>query len=171
MSIEKEVHFFDMDGTLLFSPLPDPGKDIYAQKKGKPFPHIGWWSKPESLDQEIFDIPTKPEIDAIYREVHKDENKHAILLTNRIFRLENEAKKVLHSHGMYFEHYSFKNNNHEKGQRILAIMTKYYPDVKNIVFYDDDQKHLDNAIEVLGHLDFNLKLVKVSSDLDYLNQN
>ena len=82
----------------------------------------------------------------------------------------DEVKKVLDSHNMTFEHYSYKHNDHEKGDRMLEIMKKYYSGVKNIVFYDDDQKHLDNAEMVLAGKDYNLKTVKISSDLDYLDQ-
>jgi hypothetical protein len=181
------------------SPLPETGKDIYQQVKGKPYPHIGWWSKPESLDMDIFDIRPKSGMEEVYRNVMKNPEAHAVLLTNRQYKLGDEVKKVLDSHNMTFEHYSYKHNDHEKGDRMLEIMKKYYPGVKNIVFYDDDdshfnliknkpemfkdyniklyhvngdyiQKHLDNAEMVLAGKDYNLKTVKISSDLDYLDQ-
>ena len=63
---------------------------------------------------------------------------------------------------MPFEHYSYKHNNDENGDRILQIMKQFYPGVKNIIFYDDDQRHLDNAEMVLEGTDYNLKTVKIS---------
>ena len=54
----KKLISFDFDDTLFHTPLPEEGKKIWKQKTGKDWPHSrGWWSKPESLDTEIFDIP------------------------------------------------------------------------------------------------------------------
>jgi hypothetical protein len=36
--------------------LPESGKQIYLDKTGKEWPHIGWWGKAESLDIEILKI-------------------------------------------------------------------------------------------------------------------
>jgi len=169
--ITETIYFFDFDGTLMYSPLPDEGKKIYKQKTGNEYPHKGWWSKPESLDLDIFDIQTKTNMEMEFRDVINNPKAHAVLLTNRLGRLGDAVKKVLDKHNMKFEHYSYKDTNKEKGERILDIMTKFYPNVKNIIFYDDDQKHIDNAKSVLAGTDYNLRTVKISSDLDYLNQN
>jgi hypothetical protein len=165
------VTFFDFDGCLFSTPLPETGKDIYAQVTGKKYPHVGWWGRPESLDLNIFDIQPKADIESIYRKVIRSPHDHAVLLTNRQLKLGDLVKKVLDKNQMPFEHYSYKHNNDEKGDRILQIMKQFYPGVKNIVFYDDDQRHLDNAEMVLGGTDYNLKTVKISSDLDYQTQN
>lgn len=168
---QETVHFFDFDGTIMDSPLPETGKDIYAQVTGKKYPHIGWWGRPESLDLNVFDIQPKADIESIYRKVIQSSHDHAVLLTNRQLKLGDLVKKVLDKHQMPFEHYSYKHNNDEKGDRILQIMKQFYPGVKNIIFYDDDQRHLDNAEMVLEGTDYNLKTVKISSDLDYQTQN
>jgi len=168
---EQTVHFFDFDGTLMNSPLPEEGKLIYKQVTGKEYPHLGWWGRPESLDMDVFDIGTKLHVETIYRKVMSSPNDHAVLLTNRQLKLGGLVKKILDSHNMTFEHYSYKSDNDEKGDRILKIMKQYYPNVKNIVFYDDDQKHLDNAEMVLAGTEYKLRTAKISSDLDYLTQN
>ena len=62
---------FDFDDTLCDTPLPYPGKQIWEKKMihfypNNPekwnWPHSGddrksWWTKPESLDISVFDIP------------------------------------------------------------------------------------------------------------------
>ena len=48
---------FDFDDTLCHTPLPEDGKQIWFEKTGTEWPYNGWWSKPESLDLEVFDIP------------------------------------------------------------------------------------------------------------------
>lgn len=168
----EEVHFFDFDGCIMDSPLPETGKIIYEQITGTKYPHLGWWGRSESLDLNIFDIKTKADVEDIYRMVVQDPHKHVVLLTNRQLKLGHLVKTILDKHQLPFEHYSYKSNNDEKGDRILKIMREFYPGVKNIIFYDDDQKHLDNAEMVLNGLDeYYLKTVKISSHLDYLNQN
>ena len=169
--VEETVHFFDFDGTIMHSPLPEDGTVVYKQKTGRDYPHKGWWGRPESLDMDIHDINPINTVETIYRKVISSPHDHAVLLTNRQEKLGVLVKKVLDKHNMPFEHYSYKNNNDEKGDRIFRIMTQFYPGIKNIVFYDDDQRHIDNANMVLGGTDYNLKTVKISSDKDYLNQN
>jgi hypothetical protein len=169
--IEEVVTFFDFDGTLCTTPLPEDGKVIYEQVTGKKYPHVGWWGRAESLDMDIFDIQPKAHVETIYRKVKSSPNEYSVLMTNRQIKLSGEVKKVLDSHDMTFEHYSYKSNNDEKGVRILKIMWQHYPEIKNIVFYDDDDKHLDNAIMVFSdYPEFKLKTVKINSDNHYLNQ-
>lgn len=167
---EETVYFFDFDGTLMNSPLPDAGKDYWSKVKGVKYPHKGWWSKEESLDMNVFDIQPKGQVETIYREVMTNPKDHAVLLTNRQFFLADQIEAVLDKHNMKFEFYSYKQDADEKGDRILKIMTTHYPNVKNIVFLDDDQKHLDNAEMVLAGKGYNLKTIKISSDLDYKTQ-
>ena len=53
----KRLICFDFDDTLFHTPLPEEGKKIWKEKTGQEWPHIGWWGKPESIDNEIFEIP------------------------------------------------------------------------------------------------------------------
>lgn len=167
---EETVYFFDFDGTLMNSPLPDTGKDYWSKIKGTKYPHKGWWSKKESLDMNVFDIQPKAQVETIYREVMTNSQDHAVLLTNRQYFLADQIEAVLEKHNIKFEIYSYKQDSDEKGDRILRIMKTHYPGVKNIVFLDDDQKHLDNAETVLAGKGYNLKTIKISSDLDYKTQ-
>ncbi len=169
--MQETVYFFDFDGTLMDSPMPtDANKKLYQKVRGREYPHRGWWSKAESLDMEIFNIQPLAAIEQVFRDAHDNPQHHAVLLTNRIYMIEKEIRKVLDKHRMYFEHYSFKATNDNKGQRILDIMQRYYPNVKNIVFFDDDQKHLDDTTAALAGYDYNLKLVKIKADATYLTQ-
>ena len=52
----KKLISFDFDDTLVKTPLPEEGKIVWKEKTGTDWPHRGWWSKPESLDMEIFDM-------------------------------------------------------------------------------------------------------------------
>ena len=52
----QTLYCFDFDDTLIHTMLPDPGMQIWEEKTGKPWPYIGWWSKFETLDMDIFDM-------------------------------------------------------------------------------------------------------------------
>lgn len=157
----KKVVFFDFDGTLMDSPLPETGKDIYKEKTGNIYPHKGWWGRSESLDLKVFDIKTNPEIESIFRKYASDPNVKVVLLTNRQLKLAEPIMNVLSKHNMVFDVYSYKNDNREKGERILDIMQNKFPDIKSVEFYDDDVKHLDNTRDVLIDSDYEFNLYHI----------
>ena len=142
---EKKVVFYDFDGTLMDSPLPEDGKSIYQEKTGKPYPHMGWWGRSESLDLNVFDIQTNHEVEMAYRKDKADPNAYVILLTNRLAKLDRSVIAVLNKHGMSFDAYSFKNDGREKGERVLDIMKTSYPNITKLEFYDDDPRHIENV--------------------------
>jgi hypothetical protein len=162
---EKKVVFYDFDGTLMDNPLPEVGKVIYQEKTGKPYPHIGWWGRPESLDLNVFDIQTNPEVEAAYRKDSSDPNTHVVLLTNRLSKLSEPVKKVLAKHNMTFDIYSFKKDDREKGERVLDIMRSTYPDIKTLEFYDDDPTHIQNVNDNLIDTDFNYQVHHVTDGI------
>ena len=157
----KRVVFYDFDGTLMDSPLPDPGKQIYREKTGKVYPHQGWWGRAESLDLDVFDIETNSDVESMFRKDASDPNTYVVLLTNRLSRLSEPIKKVLAKHNMVFDYYSFKNDGREKGERIVDILKSNYPDATNVEFYDDDMKHIQNVRDNLIDTDYEFKVYHV----------
>ncbi len=135
----ETLNFFDFDGTLMNSPEPEEGKELYAKIMGTVYPYIGWWSKKESL--EPFDIkPIQSTVTEL--ENRKNEpNSLTILLTNRIKELEPTVKAILEKNNLYFDDYNFKSQNNEKSDRIKEYIEKY-PTVKNINVYDDRDKEI-----------------------------
>ena len=55
----KKLICFDFDDTLCHTLKPEEGKVIWKEKFGTDWPHRGWWSKPETLDLDIFDTKIK----------------------------------------------------------------------------------------------------------------
>jgi tRNA nucleotidyltransferase/poly(A) polymerase len=157
----NKVVFYDFDGTLMDSPLPDPGKNIYREKTGKVYPHQGWWGRPESLDLNVFDIQTNPEIESLFRKDASDPNTRVVLLTNRLSRLSEPIKKILDKHNMIFDHYSFKNDGREKGERIYDILKSKYPETEFVEFYDDDIKHFQSVRDNLIETDYEFKVYHI----------
>ena len=72
-----KLAIFDFDGTLISTPLPDEGRVAYKEKTGKDWQHKGWWSKPESLDQTLFDMP---EVRSTIKAYHEEKSKAGVLI-------------------------------------------------------------------------------------------
>jgi tRNA nucleotidyltransferase/poly(A) polymerase len=159
---QNKVVFYDFDATIMDSPHPDPGKQIWAQKTGTPYPHKGWWGRNESLSLDVFDIQPNQEIYAQYKKDAADPNTKVVLLTNRIPQNSEAIKKVLAKHSITFDAYSYKKDHKEKGERIWDILHNQFPDYKVFEFYDDDLKHLYNAKQMFeDEPDYKFKLYHV----------
>ena len=128
-------NFFDFDGTLSQSPLPETGKPKWKEVTGTEYPHKGWWSKPESLSIEVFNIQPNPEVRAAL--VESLDNGHTNwILTTRLPRLKEHVLKVVESFGIdttRFDGHSFASNL-DKGQRILSIIGD---DATEVHVYED----------------------------------
>ncbi len=137
----KVYNFFDFDGTLMVTPLPDPGKSVWKEVKGTDYPHLGWWGKPHSLDLEVFDIQANPEVLAALN-CGFDNGCNNYILTSRQRSLSTEVKKVLTHNGIdidKFNGFSFASSR-DKGQRILDIIAGFEDLISEINVYEDREK-------------------------------
>jgi tRNA nucleotidyltransferase/poly(A) polymerase len=151
---EKVVKFFDFDGCLVNSVQPEEGMPLYKAATGKDYPHKGWWNRPESLDLDIFDIQPNSEIERAFREATNDKNAYTVLLTSRQKPLKDHVMKILQKHNMVFDDYAFRDDERDKGERILDIMIYLYPDVKKLEFYDDDFNNIQSVHDSLIDTDY-----------------
>lgn len=133
------LNVFDFDGTLMDSPMPEPGKAKYKEITGKDWPHKGWWGQTDSL--EPFDVqPIKDTIN-LYNEYTSIPNSVNVLMTNRMAKFEPIVKDKIK--GVYvFDYYDFKNDNREKPDRIKEIL-KNNPSIDVVNIFDD----MDEQIE------------------------
>lgn len=141
-----KISFFDFDGTLINSPTPlSGGEKIYKEKTGKNWPHIGWFSKSESLDMDVFDIPVIPSVVADYRTESKNPNTVTVMMTGRLKKLANEVKTILFAHGLIFDEYYFNYGGTTLDGKIKAMneLLDKYPDVIDISFHDDRVPHME----------------------------
>lgn len=135
---------FDFDGTLVDTPLPEIGKKEYKEKTGNEWPYTGWWSKPLSLDMEIFDMPTVPMVmDAYDKEKGKPETG-MIMLTGRMSRLGDLVKNILDKKELTFHEYHYNRGgttDEAKIQTLNSLMVKY-TNVTSVEMWDDREEHL-----------------------------
>lgn len=136
------LSFWDFDGTLMDSPVPEEGRAKWKEVTGSDFPHpTGWWSKPESLDDEVFDIKPFPAVLSQLNDDNARTDTKTILLTNRDIKLAPQVKHLLNKYNIHFDGFSMKDGSGEKDER----MDKYienYPDVKEISFFEDMEDQL-----------------------------
>lgn len=159
----KRLIVFDFDGTLMDTPLPEEGKRMWSDFYKTEYPYIGWWSKKESLDLNVFNI--KP-FESTYDEYLKERQKldtTIILMSNRVEKLRHEIKSVLNKNNVFVDKIDLNYNNDNKGQKLLGYIDKY-PDVIEVVVYDDRESDLDsfeNVRPVLEKRNINFIINKV----------
>lgn len=139
-----ELYIFDFDGTLVYSPLPDTGKELYEQKTGQKWPHTGWWSRRESIDPTIFNIEEIESVVNAYREIREKDNAMVVMMTGRITRLEKQVKAILESKGLVFDMYLFNTGGETCDVKIAHIesILEKTPSIKYIHAFDDRQSHI-----------------------------
>lgn len=166
----KVYEFFDFDGSLIDSPLPEYGKEMWKEVKGTEYPHLGWWGRPESLDLNVFDIKANPVVkQALLEAVEK--KHHRYILTSRILRLEKEVKAVLAHNGLdgVFDGFSFFSPR-DKGQRILDMISGHEDLVSEIKVYEDREKEfiaLEIARPIIEKHGIKFTVIKVDIDHDF----
>ena len=134
---------FDFDDTLCNTMNPVDGKRIWKEKMGYDYPHVGWWSKPETLDLDIFETPLNKWVYDEYLKSVSDSDNYVILATGRIEKLRPEVENILNKYNLSFDGiylnrggdtYTFKSRLFEK------MISELQPD--EFIMYDDREEHL-----------------------------
>lgn len=155
------IKFFDFDGCIMNSPLPEDGKIQYEKAHGTPYPHAGWWGRKESLCPVAFDIQPIYQVDKVLREAIADPGVRTVLMTNRLGKLEKHVKHVLDRQGYVLDMYTYMHGPDNKGQRIRRILTDHYPSATGSEFYDDDVRHLRDTRDAIRGFVVPIKLFKI----------
>lgn len=165
-----KLGFWDFDGTMFSSPLPDPGKLLWTQYHEKPYPHIGWWSKPESLDLDVFAIQPREIAYNAYLKYKNDPNAINYILTSRMPKLKPQLKAILDKHDIIMHDILCANGRLTKGERIMEILDMHNSDravICEINVWDDRNKEIvtiEPYREYLNKLDIALNITKIESD-------
>jgi FMN phosphatase YigB (HAD superfamily) len=165
-----KLYIFDFDGTLFHTPTDDIGKDIWFDKTGREWHHIGWWSKVETLDDNIFDIPLNRDVYNEYLKIDRKDSK-VFLATGRLNKVPgmmDSVKNLCHREGLEFDGlylsngdtFKFKSNLFEK------LIEKYNPDI--LTMYDDRESHIELFKEWALYQKCPIKIVDVVNGDNFL---
>ncbi|MCB1143223.1 MAG: hypothetical protein H7A24_16995 [Leptospiraceae bacterium] len=159
----KKVSIFDFDGTLVRTPLPHEGKEIYFKKTGKPWPYLSWWSKKESLDLSIFDIP---KIEKVIRDYHteiQNPDTFTIMMTGRLESLSSFIEIILEHHNLSFHRKIYNPGTKTFDYKIKSILmlNREFPGLEEIEIWDDRDEHIPGFRNLESKLN-NLKSYKVN---------
>jgi len=159
----KRLIIFDFDGTIV-----DTGGDInkyktiYREKTGLNWQGT-WWDNPKSLDYDIFKFKRIEATFELYTNTISEPNTITVMLTGRKPKLSNEVEKVLKKLGINkFNHYLYNYGSNtllNKKEQILQLIDKY-PEVEELVMYDDRENHLKPFNE-FGQILINKKSNKI----------
>ena len=147
----KRLIASDLDGTLIDSPMPDTGKQIWKDKTGTEYPHKGWWGRAESLDMNVFDIKFFPSILNQLNDEMSKPDTYVIILTSRLERLRPQVQAILDANNIRVDKLDMKYNEMNKGDKILEYINNF-PDLEEVSVYDDresdilDYKNIINKI-------------------------
>lgn len=140
--IDKIV-IFDFDGTLFHTPEPKSGEVIWKKSTGMDWPYTGWWSKKETLDTDIFNIPLNQFVYRKYLEAVTEENTFVGLATGRIERLRKEVEKILRENNLEFDIVALNKGGDTltfKKRLFEKLIQEYKP--HTLTMYDDRLEHI-----------------------------
>jgi hypothetical protein len=146
-----KLEIFDFDGTLVDTPLPDEGKDLYQNKTGKPWPHQGWWGRVESLDTTIFDMKVIPMTKSLYLKAMVDDDSLKVMLTGRLRKLSKEVETVLQKLNLTFDEKHYNNGGATEDSKMKTIndILERYPLIEFVTMADDRLSHIPIFTEFL----------------------
>ncbi len=162
--MSKTLYSFDFDDTLCHTMLPENGEKIWFEKTGTKWPYRGWWSKPETVDPEIFFTPKNEWVYLEYLKAKRDEDSTIIMATGRLQIVPNKREniiKILNQHNLSFDEVWIINSTDEQqsgngkdgiylnwGGDTFMFKTTLFEKLISItqcehfVMYDDRQEHL-----------------------------
>lgn len=145
----KKIIAFDFDKTLIHTMEPEEGRKKWLMEKCENFPHpVGWWSKPESMDINIFYPTINDWTYKHYLNAISDEDNYVFLATGRMDKLKNEVQAILDFHDFKF-HDVFCNCGGETFRfktRLFESIMRKNPKADEFILYDDRHEHLINFV-------------------------
>ena len=142
-----KLAIYDFDDTLVQSPKPEGDKEQWSKYYGKPYPALGWWGRPESLDFKVFSFNINPVVVAKLRDDYVDDNTYVVILTARLEKLRPQVEAILKLKNIPYDRLIMdRNGKLDKGQVIINFVKKF-PDLKEIDVYDDMQGKISKLEE------------------------
>lgn len=158
-NVKKKINFFDFDKTLFDTPGPEEGKARYEKLYNKPYPHIGWISKEESLDPNL-DIQPIKSVVQLYRNMN-DAGTINVLLSDRLPKMKESIEKLLKIHDINMDFYLLNSGPH-KSQRLRNFIENFPFDIEEINLFDDKESVLRSYLSFKSLYDLWESGIKIS---------
>lgn len=168
----NKISIFDFDGTLMKTPDSTEGKKQWGEFYGKDYPHKGWWGKPESLDDAVFDIQPIESTVSDYKKEINNPNTFVIMLTGRIPHQSSQVEELLALHNIYFKEYHYKSDGDTLTSKLNTIksLLNRFPQVKEIEMWEDREAHVIAFEEWGKENGINIKVNYITDDVVPLNE-
>jgi len=146
-----KLYSFDFDKTFFFTPEPEDSKEIWEKSTGKKWPYVGWWSKVETLDTNIFDIKMNEWVKNEYDKALLDNEKYIILATGRLLKvkgMQEAVNTILNKHNLKFDEIHLNNKGdtfYFKTKLFEKLIEEKNP--SEFIMYDDRKEHLSKFEE------------------------
>lgn len=145
-----KLKVYDFDGTLVASPGREQAERDFLAATGKPWPHIGFYGRPESLIPPVF--PETPNESFLIQEIadicRKGEGDLRILMTGRPVKMRNRVLAICQGYGFIFDQTFFRgqhdcNNSGDTfdfKQSVLETKLKTLP-LTGVEMWEDREDH------------------------------
>lgn len=147
-----KLAIFDFDGTLFNTQTPDEGKKIWKEKTNTDWPHIGWWSKKESLDSKVFNHDPIEAVINEYKKMFGSKHTYLVMLTGRRTILSKEVENILNENGLSFDEYRYNYGGDTLSNKIEQIneLLSKNKDIDEVVLFDDRIDHVKSFNKFLN---------------------
>ena len=141
----------DLDGTLIDTGMPESGRATWERVTGQPWPlngvgkPKGWWSAPESLDIQVFDMPVNQDVYNAYKKAMGEPNTYVVLMTGRLKKkLTDEVMTLLDSKNLTFDEILLNSGGDTCDFKIKEVMRILgeKPTIKYVEFFEDRPQHV-----------------------------
>lgn len=146
----KRLHIYDLDLTLIKTVGPEIGVHIFKEKTGLDWPYLGWFSKAETLNLDIFDIPLNEWVYSEYLKSHQDPDTYTALVTGRIKPLKEAIQKILDKYEVKFDEFYCNWGGPTLNFKMKVfdqLVEKFKDTLEEVIIYDDRDEHIGSFID------------------------
>ena len=148
-----QLNVFDFDGTLMSSPDEFIGKVEYAQSTGRPYPHLGWFGKQESLLPPIRVLPGPAMRD--YHSFLGRDGSWTVILTGRLESVRPAMEQVLQGYGITYDEFILKTSAGDTWDFKISValrLLRSFKHVQKLRVWEDNVENLVKFYELRASL-------------------
>ena len=144
-----QLNIFDFDGTLMSSPDEFTGKAEYAESTGRPYPHLGWFGKQESLLPPIRVLPGPALRD--YHSFFGRDGSWTVILTGRLESTRPAMEQVLQGYGITYDELICKTSAGDTWDFKISValrLLRSFKHVRRLRVWEDNVENLVKFYEL-----------------------